>query len=252
MRLTISHLRFSYQSKKGTHPVFSDLNLEIPSSSFCVLLGPSGCGKSTLLRCLAGFLDYEGTVEADGMPLETIPSSKRGFAYLSQEYDLYPHMTVFDNLAFPLKNEGAGYDEINARVAETAKRLGLYPFLSRKPRQLSGGQCQRVALGRALIRFASLYLLDEPFSNVDESTRALLFALLKEIHAESQATFLYATHSLSEAMRLGEGIAVLNAKGELEQVGTPKEIYFHPKQGIATDLVKSDREAKARFEEAVS
>jgi ABC-type sugar transport system ATPase subunit len=253
MKLEIEHLHFAYSKKKrkilSVHEVFHDCSFSVASGEFFSIMGPSGCGKSTLLRILAGLLPYQGTIKGDGADLLSVSPQMRGFAYISQEYALYPHMTVYDNLAFPLKMQGADYEEINRRVLEVAEKLSMTPFLSRKPRNLSGGQQQRVALGRALIRGTRVYLLDEPFSNIDPTLEGEYRSLLRKIHDESGATFIYCTHALEEALSLSEKILVFSSSGVIEQIGTPREIYFHPATEEVASLVKANQELEARWKE---
>lgn len=251
MELEIQHLSCSNGKKKKEVKVFSDLNLKIPSHAFFVVLGPSGCGKTTLLRALAGLKDYEGNILEDHEPIDGLSPKERGFAYISQEYALYPHMTVFDNLAFPLKNQGEHYDAIFQRVHQVASLLGLENLLTRKPRQLSGGQCQRVALGRALIRLTEVYLLDEPFSNLDEKLSYELRELLRTIHQESGATFIYCTHQIEEALTLGDELCVLSKDGRVLQVGKPRNVYYHPQNKEVQELFQAYDLSKKKFEEAV-
>ncbi len=251
MELEIQHLSCSNGKKKREVKVFTDLNLVIPSHAFFVILGPSGCGKTTLLRALAGLKDYEGTIMENHEPIDGLSAKERGFAYISQEYALYPHMTVFDNLAFPLKNQGERYDAIFERVNQVASLLGLENFLTRKPRQLSGGQCQRVALGRALIRLTEVYLLDEPFSNLDEKLSYELRELLRTIHQESGATFIYCTHQIEEALALGNELCVLSKDGEVLQVGKPRDVYYHPQSEVVQELFQAYNQSRKKFEEAV-
>jgi len=252
MELNIQNLSFTYAKKKAPKKVvFSNLSFTIPSGSFYSIVGPSGCGKTTLLRCLAGLAEYEGTILGDGVSLEALGPEKRQFAYISQEYALYPHMTVFDNLAYPLKSQGVPYDEIFKRVYAVADSLGLRPFLTRKPKQLSGGQCQRVAFGRAMIRFAKVYLLDEPFSNIDEKLSFELKELLRQLHEETGATFVYCTHQLEEAFALSNRILLLSQEGKILQEGTPRELYDHPKNEEVRAFIHASDAAHAAYQEIV-
>jgi sn-glycerol 3-phosphate transport system ATP-binding protein len=204
------------------------LDLEIADGELMVLVGPSGCGKSTALRMIAGLEGpTSGTILIGERDVAGLSPGARDVAMVFQSYALYPHMTVRDNLAFPLRRRRMPRDEIGRRVAATAEMLELGDLLRRKPAQLSGGQRQRVAMGRALIREPVAFLLDEPLSNLDAKLRTELRAELKRLHARLGTTMVYVTHDQIEAMTLGDRIAVMN-RGRLQQVGTPNEIYRTP------------------------
>jgi sn-glycerol 3-phosphate transport system ATP-binding protein len=204
------------------------LDLEIADGELMVLVGPSGCGKSTALRMIAGLEGpTSGTILIGERDMAGLSPGARDVAMVFQSYALYPHMTVRDNLAFPLRRRRMARDEIGRRVAATAEMLELGDLLRRKPAQLSGGQRQRVAMGRALIREPVAFLLDEPLSNLDAKLRTELRAELKRLHARLGTTMVYVTHDQIEAMTLGDRIAVMD-RGRLQQVGTPNEIYRTP------------------------
>jgi sn-glycerol 3-phosphate transport system ATP-binding protein len=204
------------------------LDLEIADGELMVLVGPSGCGKSTALRMIAGLEGpTSGTILIGERNVAGLSPGARDVAMVFQSYALYPHMTVHDNLAFPLRRRRMARDEIGRRVAAMAEMLELDELLKRKPSQLSGGQRQRVAMGRALIREPVAFLLDEPLSNLDAKLRTELRAELKRLHARLGTTMVYVTHDQIEAMTLGDRIAVMN-RGRLQQVGTPDEIYRTP------------------------
>ena len=205
-----------------------DLNLEIRDTEFMVLVGPSGCGKSTALRMLAGLEDLtEGTIKIGDRVVNNLPPRDRDIAMVFQSYALYPHMTVFDNMAFGLRMRGTPRQDIDRQVLEAARILELTPLLKRKPRQLSGGQRQRVALGRAIVRQPEVFLLDEPLSNLDAKLRVQTRLELQKQHRALQATFFYVTHDQVEAMTMGDRIAVMK-DGVLQQVAPPREIYDRP------------------------
>ena len=205
-----------------------DLCLEVKDGEFLVVLGPSGCGKSTALRMLAGAEDVtEGVIEIGETVVNNVPSRNRDVAMVFQTYALYPHMSVFDNMAFSLRLQGADHSDIEQRVNEAAEIVGLVPFLKRLPRQLSGGEQQRVALGRAIVRDPKLFLFDEPLSSLDANLRGHMRVELQKIHRALGATFLYVTHDQVEAMTLGDRIAVMK-DGVLQQVAPPTVIYEHP------------------------
>jgi multiple sugar transport system ATP-binding protein len=208
--------------------VVRDFNVEIEDKEFMVLVGPSGCGKSTVLRMLAGLESItEGQIRIGDRVVNYLPAKDRDIAMVFQSYALYPHMSVYDNMAFPLQMKHTPKAEIQTRVNEAAKILGLENFLKRKPRALSGGQRQRVALGRAIVRSPRVFLLDEPLSNLDAKLRAETRINLQKLHRDLATTFIYVTHDQVEAMTMGDRIAIMNA-GILQQVGTPDDIYDHP------------------------
>lgn len=222
-----------------------DLNLEIKDGEFMVLLGPSGCGKTTTLRMIAGLEEpskgqiYIGdTLVADPEKGVFVPPKDRDIAMVFQSYALYPHMTVYDNIAFPLKLRKVPKDEIDKRVKEVAEMLGLTELLNRKPRELSGGQRQRVALGRAIVRKPKVFLMDEPLSNLDAKLRVKMRAELKKLQKQLGVTTIYVTHDQVEAMTMGDRIAVIN-RGELQQVGTPEEVYDHPANTFVAGFIGS-------------
>src|SRR6202165_6047299 len=205
-----------------------DLSLQILDTEFMVLVGPSGCGKSTALRMLAGLEEIsDGEIKIGDRVVNDVPARERDIAMVFQSYALYPHMSVYDNMAFGLKMRRVAKSEIETKVKEASKILGLDNFLKRKPRQLSGGQRQRVALGRAIVRNPQVFLLDEPLSHLDAQLRVETRVNLQKLHKDLNATFIYVTHDQVEAMTMGDRIAVMNA-GILQQVGTPGEIYDHP------------------------
>jgi multiple sugar transport system ATP-binding protein len=206
----------------------NDFNLEIKDTEFMVLVGPSGCGKSTALRMLAGLEDVtEGDIKIGDQIVNEMPPRERDIAMVFQSYALYPHMTVFDNLAFGLRMRGTPRQDIERRVNSAANILELGPLLKRKPRQLSGGQRQRVALGRAIVREPQAFLLDEPLSNLDAKLRIQTRIELQKQHRALQATFIYVTHDQVEAMTMGDRIAVMK-DGILQQVAPPRQIYDNP------------------------
>jgi multiple sugar transport system ATP-binding protein len=206
----------------------NDLDLLIKDGEFLVLVGPSGCGKTTALRCLAGLEEITaGQIKIDDRVVNRVPSKDRDIAMVFQSYALYPHMTVFNNLAFGLKLLKTPKQEIKRRVEEAAKILNLERFLDRKPKALSGGQRQRVALGRAIVREPSAFLMDEPLSNLDAKLRVQTRAEILRIQQRLGTTTVYVTHDQVEAMTMGDRIAVMS-DGVLQQVGPPPELYLHP------------------------
>jgi multiple sugar transport system ATP-binding protein len=205
-----------------------DMCLDVKDKEFMVVVGPSGCGKSTALRMLAGLEDAtEGVIKIGETAVNTVPSRNRDVAMVFQAYALYPHMSVFDNMAFGLRMQGVQQSEIERRVSRAADILGLGGLLRRLPRQLSGGQQQRVALGRAIVRDPQLFLFDEPLSSLDAKLREHMRIELRKIHRVLGATFLYVTHDQVEAMTLGDRIAVMK-DGVLQQVAPPNVVYEHP------------------------
>ena len=211
----------------GTRAV-SGLNLEIAEGEFMVLVGPSGCGKSTALRMVAGLESISsGVIRIGDRVVNNVPSRDRDIAMVFQSYALYPHLTVYDNIAFGLRVKKVTRREIDRRVHEAARTLGLEPFLTRKPRALSGGQRQRVAMGRAIVRQPQVFLMDEPLSNLDAKLRVELRAEIARLLRELGTTTIYVTHDQVEALTMGDRVAVMN-KGELEQVDTPQQLYDQP------------------------
>jgi multiple sugar transport system ATP-binding protein len=205
-----------------------DLSLQILDTEFMVLVGPSGCGKSTALRMLAGLEEIsDGEIKIGDRVVNEVPARERDIAMVFQSYALYPHMSVYDNMAFGLKMRRTPKNEIETKVKEASKILGLDNFLKRKPRQLSGGQRQRVALGRAIVRNPQVFLLDEPLSNLDAQLRVETRINLQKLHKDLDATFIYVTHDQVEAMTMGDRIAVMK-EGVLQQVASPREIYDDP------------------------
>jgi multiple sugar transport system ATP-binding protein len=208
--------------------VVKDFNVEIKDKEFMVLVGPSGCGKSTALRMLAGLEQIsEGRILIGERVVNEVAAKDRDIAMVFQSYALYPHMSVYDNMAFPLRMQKVKKPEIDKRVRNASRILGLDNFLNRKPRALSGGQRQRVALGRAIVRSPKVFLLDEPLSNLDAKLRGQTRVELQKLHRDLETTFIYVTHDQVEAMTMGDRIAIMNA-GILQQVGTPGEVYDHP------------------------
>ena len=212
----------------GDVHVIKDVSLDIKSQSFTVLVGPSGCGKSTMLRMIAGLEDINsGTISIDGQVVNDLPPKQRNIAMVFQSYALYPHMTVFDNMAFGLKLEKRSKDEINERVQEAARILQIEDYLHRKPKQLSGGQRQRVAIGRAITRKPKVFLFDEPLSNLDAALRVQMRVELAKLHDQLNATMIYVTHDQTEAMTLANDIVVLD-EGIVSQKGSPMDLYNSP------------------------
>jgi multiple sugar transport system ATP-binding protein len=211
----------------GTRAV-SDFDLNISDGEFMVLVGPSGCGKSTALRMVAGLEEVsEGTIRIGDRVVNDLPSRDRDIAMVFQNYALYPHLSVYENLAFALKLRKVPKDELDRRVREAAAILGLEDFLKRKPRQLSGGQRQRVAMGRAIVRNPQGFLMDEPLSNLDAKLRVQMRSEIARLQHELGVTTIYVTHDQTEAMTMGDRVAVMR-KGMLQQVDTPQTLYDHP------------------------
>jgi multiple sugar transport system ATP-binding protein len=206
----------------------NDLNLDVADGEFLVLVGPSGCGKTTALRMLAGLEDVsEGRILIGERVVNNVAPGKRNIAMVFQSYALYPHMTVYSNLAFSLKNFGVPKSEIDRRVREAADILELGALLKRKPKQLSGGQRQRVALGRAIVREPLAFLMDEPLSNLDAALRVQTRAEILKLQTRLETTTIYVTHDQVEAMTMGDRIAVMNL-GVLQQIGSPVDLYTNP------------------------
>jgi len=215
------------------------LSLEARDKEFLVLLGPSGCGKTTALRCIAGLeTPEEGEIYIGDRLVNGLSPKDRNIAMVFQSYALYPHMTVFKNLSFPLENAKVPKDEIERRVRQVAKLLKIEALLNRKPKQLSGGQQQRVALGRAIIREPHAFLMDEPLSNLDAKLRVYMRAELKKLQKELEVTTIYVTHDQVEAMTMGDNIAILN-EGILQQFDPPSKVYSHPANVFVAGFIGS-------------
>ncbi len=225
----MSSVNYDHVTKEfGSVIAVNDLNLSIGDKEFLVFVGPSGCGKTTGLRLLAGLEEVtKGTIKIGDRVVNDVPPKDRDIAMVFQSYALYPHMTVFDNLAFGLKLRKTPKDEIKRRVQEAADILGIGDLLNRKPRQLSGGQRQRVAVGRAIVREPQVFLFDEPLSNLDAKLRIAMRAEITKLHHRLQTTFIYVTHDQMEAMTMATRIAVMN-KGMLQQLDTPQVLYDKP------------------------
>jgi multiple sugar transport system ATP-binding protein len=215
------------------------LDLEVKDKEFAILLGPSGCGKTTALRCIAGLeTPDKGEIYIGDRLVNDLDPKERDVAMVFQSYALYPHMTVFRNLAFPLENMKVPKDEIKTKVRQAAELLQIEMLLDRKPKQLSGGQRQRVALGRAIVRDPYVFLMDEPLSNLDAKLRVYMRAELKKLQKELGVTTIYVTHDQVEAMTMGDKITILN-QGVLQQTGTPDEIYSHPSNMFVAGFIGS-------------
>ena len=216
-----------------------DVSLEISPGEFCVLLGPSGCGKSTLLRIIAGLEEMDaGEIIIGGHRVTGLEAKDRDIAMVFQSYALYPHLTVHENLAFPLRVRKVPKAQIDAQVREAARLLRIEDLLDRRPRELSGGQRQRVAIGRAIVRRPRLFLFDEPLSNLDAQLRLAMRAELARLHRHMGTTIIYVTHDQVEAMTLGTQIVLMNA-GQFEQVGSPAELYERPRTRFAATFIGS-------------
>ena len=226
----MAHVSLQQLSKSydGHHNVLAGIDLDIRDGEFVVLVGPSGCGKSTLLRMLCGLESIShGTLSIGGKVVNDLPPAERGIAMVFQSYALYPHMSVFRNMAFGLKIAGAGKDDIARRVRHAAAILKIDHLLERLPRELSGGQRQRVAIGRAIVREPQLFLFDEPLSNLDAALRVQTRLEIAKLHRQLNATIVYVTHDQVEAMTLGDKIVVMHG-GHIQQAGTPLELYQQP------------------------
>ena len=216
-----------------------NVNIEINDGEFVVLVGPSGCGKTTLLRMVAGLEDItEGEISIADKVVNEVAPKDRDIAMVFQNYALYPHMSVYDNMAFSLKLRKLPKDEIDTKVKDAAKTLEIDELLDRKPKALSGGQRQRVAMGRAIVRSPQAFLMDEPLSNLDAKLRVQMRAELGELHSQLETTTLYVTHDQVEAMTMGDRVAVIR-KGVLQQIDTPREIYLYPKNIFVAGFIGS-------------
>lgn len=252
--VVLKNLIKSYDGKKN---IINGIDLEIKDKEFIVLVGSSGCGKSTILRLISGLEDItSGEILIDGTVVNNVHPKDRDCAFVFQSYALYPHLSVYDNMAFGLKMRKVAPDIIDKKVRDAAKALDLVELLDRKPRQLSGGQRQRVALGRAIVRNPKVFLMDEPLSNLDANLRVHMRAEIKRLHRDLQTTFIYVTHDQTEALTMGDRIVVLD-KGIIQQVASPEEIYNKPKNKFVggfigqMNFVECDvRNGKIKIEDA--
>ncbi|GGE28199.1 sugar ABC transporter ATP-binding protein [Agaricicola taiwanensis] len=235
-QLTLKNIRKSF----GKAEVIHGIDLEITKGELVVFVGPSGCGKSTLLRLIAGLEEITaGEMLFDGRSVNNLPPKERGIAMVFQSYALYPHMSVFDNMAFGLKLAGSGREAVRERIMEAARLLELESMLDRKPRELSGGQRQRVAIGRAIVRNPRVFLFDEPLSNLDAALRGQMRVEIAKLHERmTDTTMIYVTHDQVEAMTLADRIVVLR-DGQVEQVGTPMELYLRPATRFVAEFIGS-------------
>ncbi|MEM9347200.1 MAG: sn-glycerol-3-phosphate ABC transporter ATP-binding protein UgpC [Planctomycetota bacterium] len=232
--VSLNQLHKSYDGKTN---VVDGIDLTISDGEFVVLVGPSGCGKSTTLRMVAGLEDItDGTITIAGRVVNSVPPKDRDIAMVFQSYALYPHMTVYKNMAFGLKLRKLPSDEINRRVQDAAQKLSITHLLDRKPKALSGGQRQRVALGRAIVRNPACFLFDEPLSNLDAKLRAQTRAELKQLHHDLKTTSIYVTHDQEEAMTLGSRVVVMSG-GHIQQAGTPLEVYTNPSNRFVAGFI---------------
>ncbi|MEO3386954.1 ABC transporter ATP-binding protein [Mesorhizobium sp. CAU 1741] len=235
--ITLNNVRKTF----GSTEVIPGIDLEIADGEFVVFVGPSGCGKSTLLRLIAGLEDLtSGMISIDGREVTDEPPAKRGLAMVFQSYALYPHMSVYNNIAFPLKMAKLDKASIDKTVRAAAETLNLTPYLDRRPGQLSGGQRQRVAIGRAIVRQPGAFLFDEPLSNLDAALRGTMRLEISELHQHLKTTMIYVTHDQVEAMTMADKIVVLNA-GNIEQVGSPLELYRSPRNLFVAGFIGSPR-----------
>jgi len=225
--------------KFGDLPIIKNLNIEVQDKEFLVLVGPSGCGKTTALRLLAGLEEISGgEIKIGDRVVNDVAPKDRDIAMVFQSYALYPHLSVYDNMAFGLKLRKTPKEEIKRRVGVAAEILGITDMLQRKPRQLSGGQRQRVAVGRAIVREPKVFLFDEPLSNLDAKLRVQMRAEISKLHQRLQTTFIYVTHDQTEAMTMASRIAVIN-KGDLQQLDTPQNLYDYPNNLFVAGFIGS-------------
>ncbi|AEA53468.1 ABC transporter [Lacticaseibacillus paracasei] len=237
VEIDLNHLYKKYPN--AAQYSVKDFDLHIKNKEFIVFVGPSGCGKSTTLRMVAGLEDIsKGTLMIDHQVMNDVAPKDRNIAMVFQNYALYPHMTVFDNMAFGLKLRKYSKDAIQERVAAAADILGLTEFLARKPADLSGGQRQRVALGRAIVRDAPIFLMDEPLSNLDAKLRVSMRAEIAKLHQRLETTTIYVTHDQTEAMTMADRVVVMSV-GQIQQIGTPAEIYEYPRNQFVAGFIGS-------------
>ncbi|WP_225048010.1 ABC transporter ATP-binding protein [Lacticaseibacillus kribbianus] len=240
VEIALDHIYKRYpDAKEGEKDAVMDFNLHVRDKEFIVFVGPSGCGKSTTLRMIAGLEDItQGDLKIDGKVMNDVAPKDRDIAMVFQNYALYPHMTVFDNMAFGLKLRKYAKADIKKRVDEAADILGLKEFLERKPADLSGGQRQRVALGRAIVRDAPIFLMDEPLSNLDAKLRVSMRAEIAKLHQRLNTTTIYVTHDQTEAMTMADRVVVMSV-GKVQQIGTPAEVYDNPRNMFVAGFMGS-------------
>jgi multiple sugar transport system ATP-binding protein len=238
--MTMAAITFDHVYKRfGEFTVLKDLDFQVRDQEFLVLVGPSGCGKSTALRCLAGLEEIsDGHIRIGEQVVNDLHPKDRDIAMVFQSYALYPHMSVYDNMAFSLRLRGESKQEIDHKIKEAAQILGLENFLNRKPKALSGGQRQRVALGRAIVRDPAVFLMDEPLSNLDAKLRVQTRAEINKLHQRLKTTFIYVTHDQTEAMTMGTRIAVMY-NGVLQQLDTPQTLYDKPANKFVAGFIGS-------------
>jgi multiple sugar transport system ATP-binding protein len=236
----MNHLSLKNVTKDfGETKVVKGISLDIQEKEFVVLVGPSGCGKSTMLRMIAGLESLSsGNLEIKNQNANDWAPKDRSLSFVFQDYALYPHMNVYDNMAFGPRAQGVKEDVLKERITKSADLLNLTEYLKRKPRELSGGQRQRVAMGRALVKQAEMILFDEPLSNLDAKLRSVMRAEIKKLHKKNQTTTIYVTHDQVEAMTLADRLVVMN-EGKIEQVGTPLDVYKHPKSKFVAKFIGS-------------
>ena len=239
-QLRLDHLTKEFGDDEGRIVAVDDFDLDVEDGEFLILVGPSGCGKSTTLRCIAGLEQPTGgDILLDGQSVKERKPKDRNMAMVFQNYALYPHMTARENMSFGLRmTTEMSNDEIDGRVADAAALMGIEDLLEKRPGELSGGQQQRVALGRAIVRDPEVFLMDEPLSNLDAKLRTRMRTELQDLQQDLDVTTLYVTHDQTEAMTMGDRIAVLN-DGELQQVGTPEECYSHPANRFVAGFIGS-------------
>lgn len=237
--LTLSHLHKTYGSGRSANPVIHDLSAEVRDGEFVVIVGPSGCGKSTLLRMVAGLEEVSGgSIFIGQRDITQLEPAQRDIAMVFQNYALYPHMSVFDNMAYGLRIAGLPKPEIQARVERAAAALEISGLMGRKPRELSGGQRQRVAMGRAIVRQPQVFLFDEPLSNLDAKLRVQTRLEIQKLHQALRVTSLFVTHDQVEAMTLAHRMIVMN-EGRMEQFGAPEEVYNRPASTFVAGFIGS-------------
>lgn len=243
-RIEIKNLSVTFYHKKAKeyHLALDRVSLTVESGEFVAIVGPSGCGKTTILRSLAGLIsDYEGEVLIDGRDALDVSVAERNIAYVFQEQVLYPTMTIFDNIAFPLRLAKLPLEEVNRRVLEVAHLLEIEYLLTRKPRHLSGGQQQTVSLARAVVKHPDIYLLDEPFSNLDPVHRTSFRHLLKKLQRELKGTFILTTHELTDAFALADKLVIMDF-AKIEQIGSPKSLFENPQNDYVREILNLTKE----------
>lgn len=240
-KIIVENLKATYVNKKIETKALDNVSFDVDAGEMLVIIGQSGCGKSTLLKCLAGLMDYQGKIELNGIDSAMLSVKNRNMSYVSQSFTTYSYLNVYNNIAMPLKANKIDYDEIERRINQVAKDLSIDYLLTRKPKYLSLGQCQKVALARAIVKRPDIYLFDEPFANLDNLSRVENRKLIKDIKNKYGATMIFVTHDINDAIYLADKVIVLE-NGKIVQQGSVDDIINRPVNELVYELVHSNKE----------